>query len=936
VVLPESHGDLLSLRPLGGTDDEVTGILSTLEPVEAASFDPPDPGRLGDFRSCRLLYDALRLGFRTSAGPFRSFGAIAVEPRPYQLVPLLMAMKLDPVRLLIADDVGIGKTIEACLIAKELLERGDIRRLAVLCPPHLAEQWEHELQDKFHLDPALVLASTAARLEQDCQAGQSLFERYPHAVVSVDFIKQERRRYEFLRTCPELVIVDEAHACVVAAGAGGRRSANHLRFELLRDLAQDPNRHLVLVTATPHSGNEDAFRALLALLRPEFASLPSDLGGPENEAHRRRLAEHFVQRRRGDIRAYLHEDTPFPERLETERTYVLSPSYKRLFERVITYVRESVVDAGAPHHRQRVRWWAALALLRALGSSPAAAATALRIRAAVADTTTEEEAEDLGRRTVFDLDPAEAAEDVDVVPGGDAEDVGESAHRRRLRELAREAESLAGDADAKLLGLIEVLAELLRAGARPIVFCRFIATAEYLGSELERRLSTRQRKVSVGVVTGQLPPAEREERVRQLGGGERPLLVCTDCLSEGINLQDWFDAVVHYDLSWNPTRHEQREGRVDRFGQKEKKVRIVTYYGKDNPIDGIVLDVLLRKHQTIRNSLGISVPVPTDSNAVVNAVLEGLLLRGERGLNVQGVFEGFESVMRPHRERLHQEWESATAKEKQSRTVFAQRGIRAEEVAAELAQARLAVGSGDDVRRFVVSALRDHGATITERGETVELVRTDLPRALRELPAWGPDQTLIAKFSPAIQAEAVCLSRTHPLVEGLASYVLDAALDPLVDGKARRAGSIRTGAVQRRTTLLLVRYRYQLVTVGGSSEIPYLAEEARLLAFEGAPDGAMWLPGERALALLDATPTGNVIPEQARDFVAQVVTGFDAIRPAIQEEATRRADELLRSHIRVRDASRSRGVRYRVEPKLPADVLGIYVFLPAPGAPTAS
>jgi hypothetical protein len=113
VVLPESHDEMLVLRPLGGTEDEVTGIYLPLERVDPASFELPDPTQSGDYRSCRLLRDAVRLGFRSSAGPFRSFAKIAVEPRPYQLVPLLMALKLDPVRLLIADDVGIGKTIEA-------------------------------------------------------------------------------------------------------------------------------------------------------------------------------------------------------------------------------------------------------------------------------------------------------------------------------------------------------------------------------------------------------------------------------------------------------------------------------------------------------------------------------------------------------------------------------------------------------------------------------------------------------------------------------------------------------------------------------------------------------------------------------------------------------------------------------------------------------
>jgi hypothetical protein len=166
VVLPESSDDLLMVRPLGGTDAEITGILTDLEPIESATFALPDPGDLGDYRSARMLRDALRLGFRSSAGPFRSIGRIGVTPRPYQLVPLLMALKLDPVRLLIADDVGIGKTIEAALIAKELLEQGDSKRMCVLCPPHLAEQWQQELAEKFHIDAELVLSSTAARLER--------------------------------------------------------------------------------------------------------------------------------------------------------------------------------------------------------------------------------------------------------------------------------------------------------------------------------------------------------------------------------------------------------------------------------------------------------------------------------------------------------------------------------------------------------------------------------------------------------------------------------------------------------------------------------------------------------------------------------------------------------------------------------------------------
>src|SRR5439155_17147916 len=140
---------------------------------------------------------------------------------------------------------------------------GDARRLAVLCPPHLAEQWQAELKTKFHIDAEVVLASTAARLERGLPVGQSLFDVYPHVVVSIDFIKTDRRRDEFVRTCPELVIVDEAHGAAFGTDRGRQQ-----RHELVAKLAADLSRHLLLVTATPHSGKEEAFRSLLTLLDP--------------------------------------------------------------------------------------------------------------------------------------------------------------------------------------------------------------------------------------------------------------------------------------------------------------------------------------------------------------------------------------------------------------------------------------------------------------------------------------------------------------------------------------------------------------------------------------------------------------------------------------------------------------------------------------------
>jgi superfamily II DNA or RNA helicase len=930
VVLPDSAGELLVLRPLGGTDDEIAGIWTPVEPVESASFALPDPAQVGDYRSCRLLRDAAQIATRAGAGPFRSLARIAVEPRPYQLVPLLMALKLDPVRLLIADDVGIGKTVEAALVARELLDRGEVQRLAVLCPPHLAEQWQRALAQQFHIEAELVLASTAARLERGLRIGESLFDVHPHVIVSMDFIKSDNRREEFVRACPELVIVDEAHTC---AFGYGDRGGKHQRHQLVRRLAEDPSRHLLLVTATPHSGKEEAFRSLLALLDPSFADLPVELAGEENEKRRRQLARHLVQRRRADIKAFLGAETPFPERKEREENYQLSKEYRALFEKVLAYARETVKDESGGKHRQRVRWWSALALLRSLASSPAAAAATLRTRAGAADTDTPDEADEIGRRAVFDDVTQESPVEVDVAPGADASEAsaeGETKADPRLLRLAREAEALAGAKDTKLEKATKLLKGILKDGYHPIVFCRFIPTAEYVGEHLSGKLG---KDVEVAVVTGMLPPEDREARIVALGerraAGAQIVLVCTDCLSEGINLQDHFDAVMHYDLAWSPTRHEQREGRVDRYGQPRDEVRVLTYYGIDNAIDGIVLDVLLRKHKAIRSSLGISVPVPMDTNAVVEAIFEGLLLREKGGKDGQLLLPGLEEVLKRETTKLHEEWATAADREKRSRTVFAQETIKPEEVAPEIEAARAAVGSAETVRAFVEDALRAHEATVAPKGQGVEIDLSHAPRVLRDLCPSLP-KVFRARYELPVDEGVVHLSRTHSFVEGLAAHVLDTALDAEIKSVAQRAGAIRTATVTTRTTLLLCRFRFDITTTRGGFDQTQLAEEIGLLAFEGAPTAsARWLDAAAAEALLAVRPSGNIGDDQKKSFISAVIAGLERLRPALEANAARRGEALLDAHRRVRTASRSRGLSYRVTPQLPVDVLGIYVFLPA-------
>ena len=934
VVLPNRDDDaVMMVRPLGGTDAEVTGILPDIEEVRAAGFDMPHPHNdLGDAYSARLLRDALRLGFRSGAGPFRSAGRIAVDPRPYQLVPLLMALRLDPVRLLIADDVGVGKTIEAALVARELLECGTADKLAVLCPPHLAEQWQAELLSKFHIDAQVVLSSTAARLERNLISGQTLFDAGEHFVVSTDFVKSDRNRNDFVRACPKLVIVDEAHGC--AAGDGSR--ASHQRHSLVAELAKDPTRHLILVTATPHSGKDDRFRSLLSFLDPDFAELPDDLSGDRNRRYRDRLARHLVQRRRDDIARYLDTETSFPKRRDAEDTYVLSGEYRRLFDDVLAYARQSVRSRpDQPQHRHRMRWWSALGLLRTMASSPAAAAATMRTRAVTAEADTVARVDEIGRRTLLDLDDTEEA--VDVIPGAVSGDT----VSRQLRRFADRADQLRGGKDRKLVKAVRIVGSLLGDGYQPVVFCRFIETAEYLAGELRKRM--RRPRTEVLVTTGRLPAAERHALIRELAEHDRRVLVTTDCLSEGINLQDYCTAVVHYDLPWNPTRLEQREGRVDRFGQPAPEVRVVTYWGEDNHIDESVLNVLLRKHRDIRRALGVSISVPGATSDVIDALTESVLQLGDE-IPDQGRFGWMEEALRPKAAQLDLRWEQARQAEHRRRSVFAQATINADNVHAELVAMRTAIGSGTDVEQFTRQVLTGHGAVAypPDRTGAATFDIAELSHPVRDLLDTDSDR-LAVRFSPPETGRTPLWIRTHPTVGAIASHVLDTALDPdLADHEriAARCAVIRTDAVDWRTTLLLCRTRMTITSRGPDGPHHMLAEEALLAAFESAPDSPEWLGDDQTEVLLQAVPSGNVHTAIASDFVAEVVAAQDCWRPRIRSLADRQADQLADSHSRVRGADRRRagtirhgltrgGGRVQVDAQHPVDILGIYIYLPS-------
>ena len=932
VVLPSADPDLLKVKPLGGSDEEITGIYLPLKiPYDIPQdtrFPPPGAADLGDISTARLLYDAARLAFRNGAGPFRALAKLSFRPRAYQIVPLVMALRLDTVRLLIADDVGVGKTVEALLVLREMLERERVNRFAVICLPHLCDQWQQEFRSKLGIDAVIIRSNTQARLDRMIQGDTSVYDYYPYQIISIDYIKADSRRAVFVEQCPELVIVDEAHTCNQPTG---KSKSQQQRYHLLRDLADKPNQHLIMLTATPHSGKPEEFHSLLGLLRKDFEDL--DLPNT-SRTERRTLAKHFVQRKRADVERWMGEDTPFPDRDTIEWNYELSPAYSDFFDDIVEFARKLIKPGDSKQEQRRVHYWTALGLLRGVLSSPGAGSKMLTTRLdklvelEVNDLVTDEGLE--GLNPVGDL---ETGVEVDTTPTQVMEQGNWTDYQRRqLRGFSQRLNALAGtDDDQKLYAASIVIEDWISNGFFPVVFCRYIETAKYLGEHMAPLLAENIAQFDLQVVTSEDPDDVRKQRIEGMASDRPRILIATDCLSEGINLQEWFTAVLHYDLPWNPNRLEQREGRVDRFGQQASEVKVCLLYGTDNPIDGIVLDVLLRKVREIRKDIGINVPFPEDSQSIIDTITQSLLLNPDRRIQTrkqlrQGTLFDFSdfSEVSDAKERITRKLDEAAEREKASHSIFAQNAIKSHEIEEDLRNVDEAIGDPGAVKNFVIRALEDlFGLQVISERLGFSIVTGNLPTQLVGLLPEG--QLVKVSFESPTPIGYHYLGRNHPFVEQLCHLVMANTIAR--EGKfAARAAVIRTHQVETKTTLLLFRCRNVIEQGSGGHQI--VAEEMFFWGWRGSPEKHEHLDHEKAQVLLrEVRASSNLSPEARVSFLVNeldLLVRFDETFSSLAEEQSK---SLVAAHERF-SALMTKQRFQVVYPVLPMDLMGIYVLLP--------
>ena len=443
-----------------------------------------------------------------------------------------------------------------------------------------------------------------------------------------------------------------------------------------------------------------------------------------------------------------------------------------------------------------------------------------------------------------------------------------------------------------------------------------------MAAYLQQKLEKKGKSIRVMAITGTHSEDERDIRLTELASYSQRVLVATDCLSEGMNLQDRFSSVLHYDLPWNPNRLEQREGRVDRYGQAAKVVKSFLLHGDNNPVDQAVLDVLIRKAVEIHRALGITVPVPMNSSSVSDAVFQSLFEHADQ-VEQLSLFSKTADVEQLSLINLlndeasaiglvHKRWTQAVDRDRINRTKFAQRTIKPNEVEKELSESEKVLGSEQDVQRFVQKALDRLNYSLISQKDRF-LLKT-IPPFL--VPSLGNQSRTIAFTSPVAEGTEY-IGRNHPLVEGLARHLLGEALDKLDEPTAARCGMVVTPSVEQRTTVLLLRLRHVLEDRrSGPQQQQLLAEECLVVGFTGSPADPLWLEPSEALKILykiEIAPGKDLPFAYKKAEIQEFIGRMDELNPELEFIAKERAKSLRESHCRVRNIRHYRKLRLLIK-----------------------
>ena len=560
--------------------------------------------------------------------PFRS----GIKIDDYQLDPLVRALQMPRVNLLIADDVGLGKTIETGMIVQELILRHRIRSVLVLCPSPLQNQWKDEMRDKFGLEFRIIDRDSIAQLRRKRGLHVNPWTHFPRLITSIDYIKRDHSLRTFSETLPkgseptyprkfDMLIIDEAHN--IAPSGRGKYATESLRTQAVRTLTPHFE-HKIFLSATPHNGYKESFTALLEMLdNQRFArSITPD---------KKQLDAIMVRRMKSELMENSDGSQRFAERKVRYVEVDYTDDEKAAHHNLQTYSRLRIQNSK--HQEDRIHSEFVLKLLKKrMFSSPAAFKSSLiqhrgninsEIQNSNLNKFIEEYSDDYADDDEYEIDTRNVIE----LTSQTMQELSDQ-ESDLLNHLQDFAEMATRTADSKTKKLIEWLNINLRANGkwnnnRIIIFTEYRTTQKWLFDQLAFAGFAENNRIRL--IYGGMPNDQREAVKAAFQShpneSEFSILLATDAASEGVNLQNHCNCLFHFEIPWNPNRMEQRNGRIDRHGQTAKEVDIYHFVSRgfdsmksSNSVGDLSADLefLMRaslKVDSIREDLGKVGPV---------------------------------------------------------------------------------------------------------------------------------------------------------------------------------------------------------------------------------------------------------------------------------------------------------------------------------------
>lgn len=904
------QGDVLVATSIEGTPVEHRRFYIPFEKIRPGRIEPPSGKIVGNYATQDLLLRAYRLSMIHGTAPLLSLQRSRAVPVSFQMVPVVMSLEMPRVRMLIADDVGLGKTIEAGLIVVELFARQRASRLLVVCPAMLREQWNNALDYFFHVDARIISSRHRRAMERELPPGTNPWEYYPYLVTSMDYAKTAEVKAQILEQMWDIVLVDEAHNVAKPHQADPRQRVAMERWELLRELAKK-TRHLLMLTATPHNGYTDTFASLLKMLDVGVVS------GPDHDpVINREVAKSYVcQRRRKDVEEELKksgEKSPFPQRDADEVFVRLSGLEAKVMNDVEQLGRHILASAGAERtFKMRIAKWTVTHFHKRALSSPYALVCSLKNRMNTIRRKLEEQEarldeeasidEQEARAEVLDNDTGERVDDEET--GTRMErfllgDIGAlQTEKELLQETLQEAQRVTPTKDSKLTYMLEnTLRQMFRKIPRVIIFTRYRDTLDYLARSIPEHRHFKG--VKIVTLDGSLNESQRAERFHEFEVTPEAIMIATDCISEGINLQYVASQMIHYELPWNPNRLEQRNGRVDRYGQPQETVVIRTMVVNDS-LEAAILVVLVQKAFRIRKDFGFSPPFFGDDVSVLDLIRErGLDVKiGQRGL------DDFLQDITPE-EVVVDPFSDESIQRMKNDNFYGQSSIDLSEVQKRLTETEDLIGSRNEIQNFVKSGLNKFGCRMTDNADStfrIEILDGRL--------AQGLDKTIIprATFDPLRgrdDPELDVIDLGHRLVRNLIEMVKELTFSS--KETYGRTACIATKSATKVTSIYTFLARYAVYTKPVS-----IVEELLKIGLDVHEDRKLAQPEVDALSHAAPTSQSRTGQEMCEDLT--IALSKSHLEEEMRKKAEERCAELAVERQKVKKSLEDRGEKEWLE-----------------------